>query len=292
MLADADPAARCRAARRGTPSTCSTTSPRRRPTGRGSWPTGPRDPEDRPETRRGRRRTPTQLSAFDQASAGLVAALRDADPADPAWTWSKEQTVGFILRRQAHEALIHRLDAELTTTGHFTELDPALAADGVEEVLDVMFGGCPEWGEFSPLAHYIRVELTDTGDDVWVQLGRFSGTDPSDETHYDEDDIHVVDDPGVEPDAVISAPAGVMDARLWRRGDGDSIHLAGDLHDRRPLPPGDPPADQLSSAISRSLRSHVRALVTLGLPPRCARRRSLRSSCRPRGGARTTPPLP
>ena len=42
-----------------------------------------------------------------------------------------------------------------------------------------MYGGCPEWGEFSPLPHYIRVELTDTGDDVWVQLGRFSGTDPT-----------------------------------------------------------------------------------------------------------------
>ncbi len=169
------------------------------------------------------------VTAFDQASAGLVAALRDADPADPAWTWSKEQTVGFILRRQAHEALIHRLDAELTALGHHTDLDAALATDGVEEVLDVMFGGCPEWGQFSPLPHYIRVELTDTAENVWVQLGRFSGTDPSDDTHYDEDDIHVVADPGVDADAVISAPAGVMDARLWRRGDGDSIHLAGDL---------------------------------------------------------------
>jgi uncharacterized protein (TIGR03083 family) len=191
----------------------------------------PKNPEDRPETPGSARATSyaDALAAFDQASAGLAAALRDADPADPAWTWSKDQTVGFILRRQAHEALIHRLDAELTTSGHFSDLDPALAADGVEEVLDVMFGGCPEWGEFSPLPHYIRVELTDTGDDVWVQLGRFSGTDPSDETHYDEDDIHVVDDPGVAADAVISAPAGVMDARLWRRGDGDSVHLAGDL---------------------------------------------------------------
>lgn len=169
------------------------------------------------------------LAAFDEASAALVAALRDADADDPAWTWSKEQTVGFILRRQAHEALIHRLDAELTALGRFGELDPALASDGVEEVLDVMFGGCPEWGEFSPLPHYIRVEMTDTGEHVWVQLGRFSGTDPSDGTHYDEDDIHVVADPGVEPDAVISSPAGVMDARLWRRGDGDAIHLAGDL---------------------------------------------------------------
>ena len=233
----------------------STTSPRRRPTGRGSSPTGPRTPRTAPRRRTRATSYADALTAFDQASAGLVAALRDADPADPAWTWSKDQTVGFILRRQAHEALIHRLDAELTTIGHFSDLDPALAADGVEEVLDVMFGGCPEWGEFSPLPHYIRVELTDTGDDVWVQLGRFSGTDPSDDTHYDEDDIHVVDDPGVAADAVISAPAGVMDARLWRRGDGDSIHLAGDLHDRRPLPPGDPPADQLSSSRRISARS-------------------------------------
>ena len=188
----------------------------------------PKGPEERPELERAATYADS-LTAFDEASAGLVAALRDADPADPAWTWSKEQTVGFILRRQAHEALIHRLDAELTAIGHIGELDPALASDGVDEVLDVMFGGLPEWGEFSPLPHYIRVELTDTGQDVWVQLGRFSGTDPSDGTHYDEDDIHVVADPGTEPDAVISAPAGVMDARLWRRGDGDSIHLAGDL---------------------------------------------------------------
>lgn len=189
----------------------------------------PKTPDDRPEGEAAPTTYDAALTAFDEASAGLVAALRDADPADPAWTWSQEQTVGFILRRQAHEALIHRLDAELTAVGHFGDLDPALASDGVEEVLDVMFGATPDWGEFSPLPHYIKVEMTDTGEHVWVQLGRFSGTDPEDGTHVDEDDIHVVDDPGVEPDAVISSPAAVMDARLWRRGDGDSIHLAGDL---------------------------------------------------------------
>jgi uncharacterized protein (TIGR03083 family) len=199
--------------------------------GRWAWTVAnrPKNQDEMPDRGSAPTSTAEALTAFDEASAGLVAALRDADPADPAWTWSKEQTVGFILRRQAHEALIHRLDAELTALGNATDLDAALAADGVEEVLDVMFGGCPEWGEFSPLPHYLRLELTDTGDRVWVQLGRFSGTDPSDGTHYDEDDIHVVDDPGVDPDAVISAPAGVLDARLWRRGDGDAIHLAGDL---------------------------------------------------------------
>jgi uncharacterized protein (TIGR03083 family) len=188
----------------------------------------PKDPDDRPEHER-RETYADALADFDEVSARLAAALRDADPEDAAWTWSDDKTVGFVLRRQAHEALIHRLDAELTAHGHFTDIDAALATDGVDEVLDVMLGGTPEWGEFSPLPHYLRVEMTDTGEHVWVQLGRFGGTDPSDGTYVDEDDIRVVDDPGVEPDAVISSPAAVMDARLWRRGDGDSIHLAGDL---------------------------------------------------------------
>src|SRR5512133_2637565 len=53
------------------------------------------------------------LAFFDESHAALVAELERADPADEAWTWSTEQTVGFTIRRQAHEALIHRLDAEL-----------------------------------------------------------------------------------------------------------------------------------------------------------------------------------
>jgi len=168
------------------------------------------------------------VKAFDEYSSALVAALEQSDPAEEAWTWSTEQTVGFTFRRQALEALIHRLDAE-QTAGDVTPLDTALAADGVQEVLDVMYGGCPDWGSFSPLDHRIRIDITDTGESVWVQLGRFRGTDPKDDMHYDEDDITVIDDPGVEPDAVISADAATLVARLWRRGDGATIHLAGDL---------------------------------------------------------------
>ena len=71
-----------------------------------------------PGARRGRTRprAPASyaelLAFFDDYSAALVAALEEADPAEPAWSWSDEQTVGFTFRRQAHEALIHRLDAE------------------------------------------------------------------------------------------------------------------------------------------------------------------------------------
>lgn len=168
------------------------------------------------------------LGAFDVASARLVDALESASPEDKAWSWSQEQTVGFTYRRQAHEALIHRLDAE-QAAGSVTGMDPRLAADGVLEVLDIMYGGCPPWGEFHGLPHHVRIDLTDTADTIWVQLGRFHGTDPDTGIEHHEDDISVVADPGVEPDAVISGPAAVMDARLWRRGDGDSLHVAGDL---------------------------------------------------------------
>ena len=61
-----------------------------------------------------------------------------------------------------------------------------------------------------------------------IELGRFHGTDP-DGIEHEEDDIHVVADPGVEPDAVISGTAESMDARIWRRADGAETHLAGSL---------------------------------------------------------------
>ena len=168
------------------------------------------------------------LAFFDQQDARLTAALRDADPADAAVTWKDDdQSVAFVFRRQAHEALIHRLDAELTA-GAVTPLDPALASDGVQECLDVMFGGCPPWGTFAPLPHYVRVDLTDTDEQVWVQIGRFTGTEPESGVTYDDDDIHVVDDPRTEPDAVIEGPAAAIDAWLWRRGDDSEIKVHGD----------------------------------------------------------------
>jgi len=166
------------------------------------------------------------LAAYDEYSASLVSELRTADPAEPAWSWSAEQTVGFTYRRQAHEALIHRLDAE-QTAGQETPLDPELAADGVDEVLDVMFGGAPEWGEFAPLPHYVRVDIADSDESLWVQIGRFAGTDPDGE-HHDLEDIRLVPAPGTDPDAVVSGPASALDGWLWRRGDDSDIRVTGD----------------------------------------------------------------
>ncbi|WP_109508945.1 maleylpyruvate isomerase family mycothiol-dependent enzyme [Nocardioides speluncae] len=168
------------------------------------------------------------LTLFDQTSARLTDALAGADPAEYAWTWNdSDQTVGFIIRRQAHEALIHRLDAELAA-GAVTPLDAALAADGVHEVLGVMYGGCPPWGTFTPSDTAIRVDVTDTGDSMLVVFGRFTGTD-EDGKSYDEDDINVVESLPGEPVATMSGTAEALDTWLWRRRrDAADVEFGGD----------------------------------------------------------------
>ncbi|WP_243059978.1 maleylpyruvate isomerase family mycothiol-dependent enzyme [Nocardioides sp. SR21] len=167
------------------------------------------------------------LALHAEQDARLGAALAAADPAEAAWTWSAEQTVGFTFRRQAHEALIHRLDAE-QTTGQVTPLDPELAADGVDEALDIMFGGTPAWGSFAGNGGTVRVDIIDRDESVWVETGRFTGTDPDGGTSYDEDDIAKVEPREDEPDVVVSGTAADLDAWLWRRGDEAAVTVVGD----------------------------------------------------------------
>ena len=171
------------------------------------------------------------LAAFDAWSADLAVALESADPGEEAWNWSEDHTVGFILRRQAHEALVHRVDAE-QAAGLTSEVGAALAADGVHECLDVMYGGMPSWGAWEPGEDLVRVDVTDTGDAFWVRFGTFSGTDPDSGRSYSgEEDFHVVDapsDPAVEPDVVVDGTAADLDLWLWDRRDDSGVSVAGD----------------------------------------------------------------
>jgi uncharacterized protein (TIGR03083 family) len=176
------------------------------------------------------------LEAFDDYSHALATELERADPEAEAWHWSGDNRVGTTYRRQAHEAMIHRVDAELTAGVPVTPLDSALADDGVAEALGVMYGGAPEWGSFAGSGETIAVRMTDTGTDLLVELGKFSGTDPSSGTTYeDEDDIDLVDD-GAAPVATISGTAADLDTWLWKRDpslslgsdDGDRIRVDGD----------------------------------------------------------------
>jgi uncharacterized protein (TIGR03083 family) len=169
------------------------------------------------------------LAFYDRVSHDLVDLLSAETPDTPVWTWADDQSVGFVRRRQAHEALIHRVDAELTS-GERTPLDADLCTDGVDEVLRVMYGGAPPWGVFTAEpAATIRFRTTDT-DRTWlVTLGRFVGTDPDSKDEVDELDLRVAgEDDGAEAAAVIAGSAADLDCWLWSRPTFGSLERSGD----------------------------------------------------------------
>jgi uncharacterized protein (TIGR03083 family) len=158
------------------------------------------------------------LAFYQDASRRLSEVLAGTAPNAAAWTWSLEQTAGFIRRRQAHEALIHRVDAELVTADR-SPIDSLLGADGVDEALRVMYTGVPDWGTFTPdHSKTARLRALDTGDTWLVTLGRFTGTDPDSGTGYDEPDIQTAPaDSGGRAGAEISGDAADLDCWLWHR---------------------------------------------------------------------------
>jgi uncharacterized protein (TIGR03083 family) len=169
------------------------------------------------------------LETFDDFSHALVIELERAEPTAQAWHWSPEQTVGTSLRRQAHEALIHRLDAEQTAGGR-TPLDPALAADGVAELFEVMYGGeAPAWGRIERTGGgLVAFDLADAGETLWVEPCLFFGTDPDSGKNYDGPHLVLVDDPGTAAAATVRGTAADVDAWLWKRRDDSGIEVTGD----------------------------------------------------------------
>ncbi|MEV5146212.1 maleylpyruvate isomerase family mycothiol-dependent enzyme [Streptomyces sp. NPDC052727] len=73
----------------------------------------------------------------DWVAAGVpevAAVLRDTDPDAAMWAWGEDQHARFWARRMLCETLVHRVDAE-RAVGREPDLDPVLAADGVDEFL-------------------------------------------------------------------------------------------------------------------------------------------------------------
>ena len=68
----------------------------------------------------------------------LIAAIAEAGPAQ-VWAFGRMAPATFWARRQAHETMVHRVDAELAA-GRSAVLDPAMAADGIDEWLWLLRG--------------------------------------------------------------------------------------------------------------------------------------------------------
>ncbi|MDF5758509.1 maleylpyruvate isomerase family mycothiol-dependent enzyme [Spongiactinospora sp. TRM90649] len=85
------------------------------------------EPEDR-----------TAYPEWLRAGAGILQeALSAQDPDAPMWVWGGDPHVRWWSRRQLHETVVHRADAEIAI-GVAPEIDEDIAADGVEEFFDVL----------------------------------------------------------------------------------------------------------------------------------------------------------
>jgi uncharacterized protein (TIGR03083 family) len=115
-------------------------------------PSAPPDTADRPV----RPSDPELVEAFTAGAARLVEVLEAADPAAPCWTWAPQhQHVGFVVRHQVQEAAVHHWDAA-NAAGAAVVIAPEVAADGVDEFLDVSLDG--------PFDGALELRAVDTGD--------------------------------------------------------------------------------------------------------------------------------
>jgi len=77
-----------------------------------------------------------QLPQWLADGAGdVVAAFRASDPDAAMWAWGADEHARFWPRRMLHETSVHRADAELAL-GREPVIEPAVAIDGVDELLD------------------------------------------------------------------------------------------------------------------------------------------------------------
>jgi uncharacterized protein (TIGR03083 family) len=166
------------------------------------------------------------LALFGTATAALIDALTTTPGDTEVWTWADDHSASFVCRRQAHEALIHRLDAELVV-GDLTGIDRDLASDGVDEALAIMYGDAPAWGSFTPDGASAVVETADTGRRWTLAFGRFVGTGPESGKLYDLDQFTVVDDE-TTPAFTVRGSSAELDSWLWGRGPVSVLALDGD----------------------------------------------------------------
>jgi uncharacterized protein (TIGR03083 family) len=82
---------------------------------------------------------PAERAAWLNAGAARVVTAITAAGDEPVWAFGSLAPASFWARRQAHETMVHRADAELAV-GREVVLDAGLAADGIDEWLAMATG--------------------------------------------------------------------------------------------------------------------------------------------------------
>ena len=178
--------------------------------------------------RRGTATGPELIDWFEDGLTKLVAALATADfsASCPNFSPGSDKTTGFWARRQAHETLVHRWDAE-AATGQITEMDSTLATDGIDEMLTVFRrtrGG-------QPLPGPVVLTATDTGRSWRVSPAPVQGR-----VEISSTEARVAD----KVAATVAAPAESLLLALWGRIpiQGEPFRVTGRYEVARAFLPG------------------------------------------------------
>ncbi|YAL82160.1 maleylpyruvate isomerase N-terminal domain-containing protein [Dermacoccaceae bacterium W4C1] len=173
------------------------------------------------------------LGFFDIQNAALVRAAQQVAPEAARWMWVSDDAfhhAGYLVRRQAQEGLIHRIDAELTAGTEHAAVSGEFAADGVDEALILIHGNTPAWGALTLDGRAVTVTAVDTGDAWTLHLGRFVGTsrDGRDRDLPLWRAERQVDACAEKAAAHLSGTALDLDLWLWGRGDESTLRISGD----------------------------------------------------------------
>lgn len=136
-------------------------------------------------------------------NAELETVLAGADPASRVWTWTRQQDVAFVLRRQAQEATVHTVDVE-QVLGDVRPIPPDVGLDGIDEWLEVMVPGALPDGP-PPQAHPVVLHAVDAA----AERTLFPGSRPF-------------------PIAALTGTAGDLLLALWRRVPLEVLTVHGD----------------------------------------------------------------
>lgn len=152
-------------------------------------------------------------------AAALLAALRAVDPSEPVPNFSRvDETAAFWPRRQLHEVTVHVVDLlQALGRDESTGGVPAeLAADGVDEVLQVFFPRMTARGARPDVRSRIRL-VADDLDRSWVVAPGQDDAAPPEQLH-----------PSVEADAVVAGSAADLYLALWHRTSREGLRFEGD----------------------------------------------------------------
>jgi uncharacterized protein (TIGR03083 family) len=106
---------------------------------------------------------------YDASARSLIDTLAGLDPEAPTWhVFPAERTVGVWVRRQAQETSLHRWDAE-HAVGDPRPIDPAVAADGIDEYFGMMLARRASRDGLSLPSRSLHVHCTDTAGEWTVR---------------------------------------------------------------------------------------------------------------------------